>query len=422
MTEQVGQGAQRPRLLTRAFVLLGVADLAYFTAIGVAILALPFYVTGPIGSDESGAGLAFGAFGVTALICRPFAGRLSDTRGRRPLLIAGALGCGLGMVLMPFVDSLVMVVAIRLLQGVAEASFFVAGFALLADVAPAERMGEALSYNSIGLYAGIAFGPPLGEVLLETWGVDAAWYGATVLSLLAALLVLVLTEPPHDPDLEGHGKLIHRPGIPVSLGFFTSLAAISGFLAFAALYSADIGMSNTSVALFVYGCVVIGCRIAFARVPDRIPSLLLATGSLLGIGTGLVVIAAWSSPVGLIAGAVVMALGVTFSTPAFFSAIFATARPSERGAAAGTASAFIDLGLGFGPIALGLVADAQGIPWAFAVGAGIAYGGAAWTAYLATAARRAVTAAFADRSRSAAQATRSQDVPARGAALSPRWA
>src|SRR5688572_21664372 len=100
------------RLLTRDFWLLGLADLAYFTSVGVALLALPLMVTGPIGSDEAGAGLAFGAFGVTALICRPFAGRLSDRHGRRPLMIAGALGCGLGMVLMPYVDSLALVVAL----------------------------------------------------------------------------------------------------------------------------------------------------------------------------------------------------------------------------------------------------------------------------------------------------------------------
>jgi len=86
---------------------------------------------------------------------------------------------------------------------------------------------------------------------------------------------------------------------------------------------------------------------------------------------------------------VVFAIGVTFSTPAFFSAIFATAKPSERGAAAGTASAFIDLALGFGPIALGIVAAGQGIPWAFATGAAVALVGAAWTAYLARRASRA---------------------------------
>jgi len=346
----------------------------------VAIYALPLYVTGPVGSDEAGAGLAFGAFGVTALVCRPFAGRFSDFRGRRPVLVLGALRCGTGMVLLPYADSLVEVVGLRLLQGVAEAAFFVAGFALLADLAPPSRMGEALSYNSLGLYLGIAFGPALGEVLVEQWDFTAAWNGATALSVLAAVLVLGIRAPAREPDQgAGHGKLIHRPGIPVSIAFFASSASISGFLAFASLHSREIGLSNTSLALFVYGCVVVLGRIAFARIPDRLPSLPLGACSLVAIGAGLTVIALSRHPIGLFGGVVSMALGVTFSTPAFFSAIFATARPTERGAAAGTASAFIDLGLGFGPILLGLVAASRGIPGAFAVGAGIAFAGALWT-------------------------------------------
>jgi MFS family permease len=372
------------RLLTRDFWLLGLADLAYFTSVGVAFLALPLMVTGPVGSDEAGAGLAFGAFGITALVCRPFAGRLSDRHGRRPLMIAGALGCGVGMVLMPFVDSLALVVALRLLQGVAEAAFFVAGFALLADLAPPSRMGEALSYNSLGLYLGIAFGPFVGELLAEAGGLDLAWYGATALAVLAAVLTLVLTEPARANGGDGHGKLIHRAAIPISLGFFTSLAAISGFLAFAALHSRDIGLSNTSLALLTYGLVVVGCRLAFARVPDRLPSLPLAAASLLAIGAGLAVMAAWQQPAGLLLGVVVSAVGVSFATPAFFSAIFATASPSERGAASGTASAFIDLGLGAGPILMGVVADARGIPAAFGIGAGIALLGCAWVVLLQT--------------------------------------
>ena len=370
------------QLFTRAFVALFAADLAYFSAVGVSIHTLPLFVTGPVGSDEAGAGLAFGAFGITALVCRPFAGLLSDTRGRRPLLVVGALLAGLGMVLLPYVDTLAVVVVLRLLQGVGEAAFFVAGFALLADLAPPSRMGEALSYNSLGLYFGIALGPPLGEFLEETWGFDAAWYGATVLCALAALLVLPIREPAREPDPDGHGTLIFRPGIPVSIGFFTSLAAISGFLTFASLHADEVGLANTSVPLLAYGLVVVGCRIAFARVPDRLPSLELAAASLVVTALGLGIIAVWQEPVGLLVGAVVMAVGVTFSTPAFFSAIFATAAPSQRGAAAGTASAFIDLGLGFGPIMLGVVADAMGIPWALGVGAGIALAGAFWTVSL----------------------------------------
>lgn len=378
----------REPLFTRSFVALGVLDLAYFVSVGIAIHTLPLFVTGPIGSDEAGAGLAFGAFGITALLCRPIAGRLSDTHGRRPLIVFGAVLAAAGMLALAYVDTLGLVVLVRLVQGVAEASFFVAGFALLADLAPPSRMGEALSYNSLGLYLGIAFGPPLGEVLLEQFGYTRAWWGATLLAILAAVLVLLVDEPERDhSDDGGHGKLVHRAGIPASLGFFASLASISGFLAFASLHSAEVGMSNTSLALFLYGSVVVFCRVAFARVPDRLPSLPLGAAALVAIATGLMVIALWQAPAGLLVGVVVMAVGVAFTTPAFFSAIFATARPSERGAAAGTASAFIDLGLGFGPIALGLVANEAGLPWAFGVGAGIALAGAVWTLRLAQAGR-----------------------------------
>jgi predicted MFS family arabinose efflux permease len=378
------------RLLTPAFVLLGASDLAYFTAVGVTIHTLPLYVTGPIGSDEAGAGLAFGAYAVTALVCRPFAGRLSDTRGRRPLMIAGALLCAVSMVLLPYVDGLVTVVALRLVQGVAEAAFFVAGFALLADLAPPSRMGEALSYNSLGLYLGIACGPPIGEAVLEWTDFTTAWFVAAGLCVLAAVLVLGIPAPDVvSVDEVGHGRLIHRPGIPASIGFFTSLAAIGGFLTFASLHSEDVGMSNTSLALLTYGSVVVACRVLFARVPDRLPSLPLACASLVATGAGLLLMALWQAPAGLLAGAAVMGVGVAFSTPAFFAAIFATARPSERGAAAGTASAFIDLGLGFGPIMLGLVADARGIPAALGVGAAIAFLGALWVAGLAVRARPA---------------------------------
>jgi len=390
MTTSIDSPAVRPSdvrpapLLTPAFLLLAVADLAYFTAAGVAIYTLPVYVTGPLGSDEAGAGFAFGAFAVTALVLRPFAGRASDTRGRRPLLLGGALLAAVAMALTAHADSLLMVVALRLALGVAEAAFFVASFAALADLAPPSRMGEALSYNSLGLYLGLALGPLLGDLLVHSFGFTTAWYGAAFLLLLAAAVVLRLgetgtpraaTEPP--------ARLIHRKAIPASLGFLTSVVAMGGFLAFATLHAESVGLARTSIPIALYGAVVVVCRIAFAKVPDRLPSLPLGAAALAVMAGGLVVMATWTSAAGVLVGAVLMALGITFSTPAFFSAVFATATPSERGAASGTASASLDLGLGGGPILLGLVAQGAGIPWAFAVAAGVALTGSAWTLLLA---------------------------------------
>ncbi|MFP5253535.1 MAG: MFS transporter [Actinomycetes bacterium] len=375
-------------LLTPAFLMLAVADLAYFTAAGVAIYALPVYATGPLGAGEAGAGIAFGAFAVTALVLRPFAGRATDSWGRRPLLLGGALLAGVAMASTAHVDSLVLVVALRLVLGVAEAAFFVASFAALADLAPPSRMGEALSYNSLGLYLGLTLGPLLGDLLVHSLGFTAAWYGAALLLLLAAAVVLRLGETGTARSAtEPSARLIHRKALGPSLGFLASVVAMGGFLAFATLHAAEVGLTRTSLPIALYGAVVVVCRLAFAKVPDRLPPLPLGAAALAVIAAGLLVTATWTSAAGLLAGAVLTAVGIAFSTPAFFSAVFATAAPSERGAAAGTASAALDLGIGAGPIMLGFVAESAGIPGAFAVGAAIALVGSGWTLALAGATR-----------------------------------
>jgi predicted MFS family arabinose efflux permease len=382
-------GAVRERLLTAAFVRLALADLAYFTAAGVAIYTLPVYVTGPVGSDNAGAGLAFGAFAVTALVLRPFAGRLADTRGRRPLLLGGALVAAAAMLLTAHAETLTAVVTLRLALGVAEAAFFVASFAALADLAPPSRVGEALSYNSLGLYLGLALGPLLGDLLVRSLGFTAAWYGAATLLVLAATVVHGIgeTRAPR-PAATGAAPLIHWRAVPPAIGFLASVVAMGGFLAFASLHADAVDLSPASVPVALYGLVVVVCRIAFAKVPDRLPALPLGAAALAAIAAGLVVLALWSSPLGALAGAALMGIGVTFSTPAFFAAVFATASPSERGAASGTASVALDLGIGGGPILLGLVAQGAGIPAAFLVGAGVALVGSVWTVALAGILRR----------------------------------
>ncbi|WP_345039812.1 MFS transporter [Georgenia daeguensis] len=380
----------RDRLFTRPFVVLALAELAYFSATGVAVYTLPVYITGPVGSDAAGAGLAFGAFAVVALVLRPVAGRLADTRGRRPVMVAGAVLCAVAMALTAQAASLGGVVALRLLLGAAEAAFFVAAVAALVDLAPQSRMGEALSYNSLGLYLGLTAGPPLGELLVRTAGFAVAWSAAAVLAGGAAALVLGIgeTRPPGPPE-QGGGHLIHRASLPVGLAFLASTVAMGGFFAFAALRAAEVHLATTSLPLLTYGAVVVAVRVGFARVPDRVPPLPLGACAILTMAAGLAVSAAWAAPAGAVVGAGVMGLGIAFSTPALFAAIFARAGAGERGAASGTASAFLDLGLGGGPIVLGLVARSSGIAAAYGVAAGVALLGGIWALVLAAQERAA---------------------------------
>jgi predicted MFS family arabinose efflux permease len=384
-----GAESTRERLLTPAFIRLTLADVAYFTSTGIAIYTLPLWVTGPVGSDKSGAGLAFGAFAVSALLLRPVAGRLADTRGRRPLLVGGALISAVGMLGTAYASSLVLVVVLRLLLGVAEAAFFVASIAALADLAPPSRMGEATSYNSLGLYLGLAFGPPLAELLVGAGGYSVAWYGAATLSVIAALVAVGIRDLRKGAlDTAGRMRLIHWKAVPAALGFFASVVAMGALFAFGSLQANAVGLMPVSTPLFVYGVVVVAGRLLLARVLDRFRPLPLGSVALVIIAGGLMIMALWTTPLGMVLGAAVFALGITLSTPAFFSAIFATARPNERGAASGTASVFLDLAMGGGPILLGFAAQASGIPFAFGVAAAVALAGSGWILTLHYTSRR----------------------------------
>jgi len=365
-------------LFTPAFIALTLSDLAYFTASGALIGVTPFFVTGPLEAGPAAVGLTFGAFSVSTLVLRPLAGRWTDRHGRRPLLIGGA---GLFAVLVLghlLVDDLVWLLALRLLMGMAEALYFVAGFAALADLAPPGRAGEALSYNSLALFAGIATGPIIGQALLDLGGFRLVWAGIGLLLVLAAVLATRVPET-HIPAAGQvpPAPLIHRAALVPGLGLFTGVTAMAGFLAFAVLHAAEVGLDLWSVTLGVYGVVVVTCRIVFAKVPDRAPPMRLAAASLGATALGLLITASVPAAWTLFLGAAVLAVGTAFLTPAIFAAIFSRVPESQRGSAAGTASVFLDLGFSGGPVVFGLVAAATSIPGAFVAGAAVAAGGSA---------------------------------------------
>jgi MFS family permease len=392
----VGPGGPA-RLFTPAFIALSLAELAYFTAAGLTIPVTPLFAHGPLAASAAGVGLAVGAFSITALLLRPFAGRLSDRIGRRPLLVGGALACAGVLAAHAVVDDLAALVALRLALGVAEAFFFVAGFAAVADLAPEGRTGEAISFNSLSLYLGIAFGPLVGQTLLDAGGFATAWVGGGALALVAAILAWRIPETrDRSSGVAEATPLVHRAALAPSLALFTGIAGMGGFFAFVAIYATeDLALDGASGVLLLFGLIVVVTRVAFARLPDRVPPFRLGTMALTLCALGLLITGAMANVEGLVIGTALLATGVAFTTPAMFAAIFARVPASERGSASGTASLFIDLGFGGGPMLLGLVAGVAGIPAAFAVAAVLAGLGAAGSAVLASLGRPAAATASA---------------------------
>src|SRR4051794_11644947 len=74
-----------------AFAGIFVVTLLALLSVGAVLPVLPRYVKGPLDAGNIAVGIVIGSYAITGLIGRPFAGRLADTRGRRPAVILGSL-------------------------------------------------------------------------------------------------------------------------------------------------------------------------------------------------------------------------------------------------------------------------------------------------------------------------------------------
>lgn len=368
--------SDRPRLVTPQFVTLGLAALAYFFAEGVLIPAVPRYVAGPLGGGDVAVGLAVGSFSVTALVLRPWAGRLADTRGRAVLMVGGGSVYAGSVAAYLLADTVPAMTALRLVTGIGEAFFFVGAITAMSDLAPAARRGEALSLFSLSLYVGIALGPPAGELLVTSAGFTAAWLVAAAAALVAVLLVLRVgeTRSAGAPAPAGQRWFPSAAVLPAML-LLAAIWGMAGFLAFVPLYALDLGLSGASGVLFGFAAIVVVVRSAGARLPDRLGAARAVRLALGTIAAGLAVIAGWPAVPGLVTGTAVLAFGVALVTPAVFMLALENAPAAERGAVMGMVSMSLDLAFGLGPVAFGAAAATGGRGAGFLLAAVVAGSG-----------------------------------------------
>jgi MFS family permease len=359
------------RLVTSRFAIVTAATFAYFCALGALLTTLPNYVEDELHGDGVAVGLVVGAFAVSAALFRPWAGRLGDLRGRRVLISGGALIVGVSILGYALVDSIAPLVALRLLSGIGEAAVFVGAATAIQDLAPDHRRGEAASYFSVALYAGLALGPAAGEHLARSSGYHRVWFAAGGAALVAALLGLgtpALSGPPAaKPTRLLHGAAL-GPGLVLLLG----LVPFAGFSAFIALYGERVGLHDVGPVFFAYAGTVLLIRILGARLPDRLGWRRASSIALVSVGAGGLVLAVWASAASVWIAAVAMAVGMSLLFPALFSAAVAGVPEDQRSQAVGTFSLFFDLANGLGAPLLGLVVVLSSYRGAFAVSAVVA--------------------------------------------------
>ena len=369
---------QRPGV---AFAGVFAVTFSALVAVGAVLPVLPRYVHGPLGAGNVAVGVVIGAYAITGLLLRPFAGRLADRRGRRPAVLLGALGVAASGFLYLLPLGVAGLIGARLVLGAGEGTVFTAGSAWIVDLAPPGRRGRVIGLYGLAVWAGLSVGPLVGELLLHASGYTAVWLFAAAAPLVGALIALRLPDPFHArPHADEHHPLIApeavRPGAALALASlgYASVAA------FVVLHLEARGVGHGATVFGAFATMVVLTRLIGGDLPDRIGPVRVAIAAALGEALGLVLIGLAQTLAAALLGAVAMGVAFSLLYPSLSLIVVERIPDTRRGAALGTFTAFFDAGVGFGAPLAGIAAALTDYEGAFLFAALVAIASATVTA------------------------------------------
>ncbi|WP_345041325.1 MFS transporter [Georgenia daeguensis] len=154
---------------------------------GVRVAVLPLFAAASLTAGPWAAGAALAAFAIGNAVALTPAGRASDARGRKPLLVTGLLVNGALTAALGLTGDLVALLVVSALAGVGVGMLNPAQQATVADVVGSGRTaGPVLAAFQMCSDAGQILGPVLAGLLVDHVGYGAAFALSGAITLVAA--------------------------------------------------------------------------------------------------------------------------------------------------------------------------------------------------------------------------------------------
>lgn len=342
------------------FYLTIASSVMFFISLLVLSPVLPLY-TLHVGSDEAGWGVAVTIQAWVAVVFRLLGGSIADRIGRRRVMLIGTLSILLGTVCFLLFQTYAWFLIGRFLQGVAIGLFTTAYKALIIDLGPADRRGEAIGFGNMAYGTASLVSPVVGEWLLNRHGYAATFLVALVFAFVAMVVVGFLPKTTHSATRRsvagGAREVLSLRSTQVGIWGVMSVAAV-----FAAIYTflpllADVrSITGVGVAISIYAVFeLLGQRIG-GPLGARIGRRLVIAISLLMSAVGVLLFVTVDTMLVMFIGAALVGLFGAFHRVNLDTIVMEGAPADLRATAVGFEYAGLDTFVGIFNLSLGFVA------------------------------------------------------------------
>ncbi|MCU1446987.1 MFS transporter [Cryobacterium sp.] len=352
---------------------------------GILVPILPAFAS-EMGISADLIGMLVAGFGIGRVLANIPAGLLGRRVNRASLLVIGALGVVVFSALSGLVGSFELLLALRVLTGVAGGIAITSGQTLLADSVERTSLARAMALLQGLQLAGGAVGPALGGLVATTFGMRAPFFvsGAVCFAFLCWIVlrrrlwrslseVIAVAEPAAPvggPRRSTSFVAVCAVGFSVFFSRFGVQQTLLPLIAYQAL-----GFSVGTLGVLFSGMAVLNivCAIFLGGLSDRVGRKRVIVGTLVAAGAATVAFALPMQPVLFIGLMLAFGLATSIGGPVPAAYVAEIAAGSRRGPAIGIYRTFGDLAGIVGPIVIGLVIHLFGFTVAIVVSSVVAF-------------------------------------------------
>jgi MFS family permease len=360
----------------RQFWLLCISSALFFGSFNMMIPELPSYLESLGGGEYKG--LIISLFTVTALISRPFSGKLTDTIGRIPVMIFGAAIGVIAAVLYPIMATVSGFFVLRLFHGLSTGFKPTATAAFVSDVVGSKERGEAMGVLGVFTSSGMALGPMIGSYSIPLVGINGLFYISGLMSFLSVAVIFGMQETLMQKQKMKLKLLKVRFSdffeiqvVPVAITFLLTTIPFGIILTLIPDLSDHLGIENRGSFYTVFVVSSITVRFFAGKFSDtygRVP-VLITSSALIGISITIISLA--DTQFLFYLGGVLFGLAAGMNGPTIFAWTIDRSNENHRGRAMSTLYIFLEFGIGFGAIISGFIHsnDPEMFKYAFGFGA-----------------------------------------------------
>ena len=355
---------QKEKLFNIGFITITTINFIVFLIYYCFVVITAKFATSELGANPAQAGFAAGIYIIGTLIARLYIGKKLELIGRKQMLRFGAIIYLITTIAYLISTNIIILDTVRFLNGFAYGTISTAANAIVTAYIPKSRNGEGINYYGLSTSLAAAIGPFIGILLLPIVGFKSVIILAIVLSVLVTVACYLF--PVQNIELtDDHKKLLNSWSLNTFIEYkvlFISIVAFliglsySSVLGFLSIYADNLGLSTAGAFFFVVYALIITLTRPFAgQIFDAKGENAVMYPSFLFLAIGLLTLSYTTTSFMLLLSGALIGLGYGTFMSNGQAVCLKLVESSKVSIALSTYFIGLDLGLGFGPYALGNV-------------------------------------------------------------------